>query len=369
MASRFFLKSALNKLNPNDETSLEQIIVDSTTAASKAIENTGDKIDTRQVEEALKNALMNEVQKEIKDNATLNAIHDAVMSDKPLEDKILGASQKLLSEKQSKVVGGIMDQLRFVKELEAQQKAEFEAEQRAQADRQKQAAAELFESEMATRSRSASQSESAAGGEKGIGSLDGKPRDRKIDRKNLHADLAQELPISIRYNYNGVNDADKPMNYEGDWIKWENQCRDGCRIEILKTKIIDQTHYYDKLGNFNGRFSKGVQFSLLLLGSSIVYVQASGADMTLIRDWNIVGGGLTTFLTTIYNYWQFGKKSMHFAKVVTSLKLLKGWIESKLVLPYDQRYSPYDIYMIASKAYEAIIQDAEEGARQSTSAA
>jgi hypothetical protein len=162
MASRFFLKSALNKLNVNDETPLEQIIVDSTTAASKAIENSGDKIDTRQVEEALKNALMNEVQKEIKDNATLNAIHDAVMSDKPLEEKILGASQKLLSEKQSKVVGGIMDQLRYVKELEAQQKAEFEAEQRAQADRQKQAAAELFESEMATRSRSASQSESAA---------------------------------------------------------------------------------------------------------------------------------------------------------------------------------------------------------------
>ena len=56
MASRFFLKSALNKLNPNDETPLEQIIVDSTTAASKAIENTGDKIDTRQVEEALKMA-------------------------------------------------------------------------------------------------------------------------------------------------------------------------------------------------------------------------------------------------------------------------------------------------------------------------
>lgn len=365
MASRFFMNSALNKLN-SSETPLEQIIVDSTTAASKAIEKAdNEKIDTRQVEDALKAAIMNEVQKEIKDNATLSAIHDAVMSDKPLEDKLLGASQKFLSEKQSKVVGGIMDQLKFVKELEAQQKAEFEAEQRAQAERQKQAAAEL-ELETLSRSRSASQSESA-GGEKGIVSQDGKPRDRKIDRKNLHADLAQELPISIRYNYNGVNDADKPMNYESDWIKWENQCRDGCKIEILKNKIIDQTHYYDKLSAFNGRFSKGVQFSLLLLGSSIVYVQASGADMTLIRDWNIVGGGLTTFLTTIYNYWQFGKKSMHFAKVVTSLKLLKGWIESKLVLPYDQRYSPYDIYMIASKAYEAIIQDAEEGARQSTS--
>jgi hypothetical protein len=47
---------------------------------------------------------------------------------------------------------------------------------------------------------------------------------------------------------------------------------------------------------------------------------------------------------------------------------LKGWIESKLVLPFDQRFSPFDIYMIGAKAYDAIIQDAEEGTRQSTTA-
>ena len=167
--------------------------------------------------------------------------------------------------------------------------------------------------------------------EKGI-TLDGKHRDRKIDRKNLHSDLAQELPISIRFNYNGVNDQDKPFNYESDWMKWNTQ--GDCKIDILKQKICDGIHNYDKLSSLNGRLSKGVQFSLLLLGSSIVYVQASGADMTMIRDWNIVGGGLTTFLTTIYNYWQFGKKSMHFAKVVTNLKLLKGWLDSKIVLPF-----------------------------------
>jgi hypothetical protein len=306
-----------------------------------------------QINKVIVDEISNEIQKQIPSSVT--TLLNAAQSNLSTEDKIKTVSKTLLNDKQNKIVNGVLDQLQAVKDLEKRQLDAY-------TEQQKQQSFSLV-------STSGSNPDENKEDEIGINTADGKPRDRKIDRKNLHADLAQELPISIRYNYNGVNDHDKPFNYEGDWMKWSKQAElEGCKLQILRQKIIDATVEYEKLSGLNGKLSKGVQFSLLLLGSSIVYVQASGADMTLIRDWNIVGGGMTTLLTTIYNYWQFGKKSMHYGKVVTNLKLLRGWLESKLVLPFDQRFSPYDIFMIGSKAYDAIIQDAEEGTRQTTTA-
>ena len=305
-----------------------------------------------QINKAIVDGISNEIQKQIP--SSVNTLVNSLSSNQSIEDKISTASKTLLNEKQNKIVHGVLDQIQIVKDLEQRQIDAYKQQQKPS-----------FSTISSASDANAENKEE----ELGINTADGKPRDRKIDRKNLHSDLAQELPISIRFNYNGVNDHDQPFNYEGDWLKWSKQAElEGCKLQILRQKIIDATAQYDKLSDVNGKLSKSVQFSLLLLGSSIVYVQASGADMSLIRDWNIVGGGMTTLLTTIYNYWQFGKKSMHYAKVETNLKLLRGWIESKLVLPFDQRFSPYDIYMIGSKAFDAIIQDAEQGTRQATTA-
>ncbi len=191
-----------------------------------------------------------------------------------------------------------------------------------------------------------------------------KKRHRKIDRKALHSDLVAELPISIRYGYNTVGDDDQPENYVGDWQSWNAGGKD--RIEGLIQTIDESIAEFDKKSTFNVKCAKSIQFSLLFLGSSIVYVQASGADYRIISDWNIVGGALTTACTMVYNFFNFGKRGPHFARVVTNLRLLRGWIQSKVVLPVEHRFSPYDIFMIATKAYENILQEAEQGDKAAT---
>ena len=191
-----------------------------------------------------------------------------------------------------------------------------------------------------------------------------KKRHRKLDRKALHSDLVAELPISIRYGYNTVGDDDQPENYVGDWQSWNAGGKD--RIDGLIQTIDESIAEFDKKSAFNVKCAKSIQFSLLFLGSSIVYVQASGADYRVISDWNIVGGALTTACTMVYNFFNFGKRGPHFARVVTNLRLLRGWIQSKVVLPVEHRFSPYDIFMISTKAYENILQEAEQGDKAAT---
>jgi len=211
--------------------------------------------------------------------------------------------------------------------------------------------------------KSRSNSVTSAGGE--ILAVSGeKTRSRKLDRKALHSDLVAELPLSIRYGYNTVGDDDSPHNYVNDWQGWSAGGVD--RLEELLKAIDLSVGAFDMKSNFNVKCAKSIQFCLLVLGSSIVYVQASGASTSVIANWNIVGGALTTACTMVYNFFNFGKRGPHFARIVTNLRLLKGWIQSKIVLPVEHRFSPYDIFMIANKAYETILQEAEQGDKAAT---
>lgn len=210
--------------------------------------------------------------------------------------------------------------------------------------------------------KSRSNSVATTGGELNVSGE--KTRSRKLDRKALHSDLVAELPLSIRYGYNTVGDDDSPHNYVNDWNGWSSGGVD--RLEELIKAIDLSVSAFDQKSNFNVKCAKSIQFCLLVLGSSIVYVQASGASHSVIASWNIVGGAMTTACTMVYNFFNFGKRGPHFARIVTNLRLLKGWIQSKIVLPVEHRFSPYDIFMIANKAYETILQEAEQGDKAAT---
>ena len=112
------------------------------------------------------------------------------------------------------------------------------------------------------------------------------------------------------------------------------------------------------MGKFNSNVDKGIQFSLLVLGSGVVYVEAAKASTNVISKWNIVAGALTTFATIVYNFFKFDKKGPHYTMTSNNIRKLRSWIEAKLILPIDKRFSPFDIYSMGFKAYQTIIEEA-----------
>jgi len=188
-------------------------------------------------------------------------------------------------------------------------------------------------------------------------------RSRKDDRRLLASDLGSELPITLRYNDNVHVDNKEPVdNYTAEWSLWTQDGMD--KIEDLLLMLDELERKYISSSKFNTRIGKAIQFSLLILGSGIVYVQASGANTDLIQKWNIAGGAATTIATTLYNFFGFAKKGPHFGTVAQNLKKLKCWIESKLVLPVEKRFSPFDIYIIATKALQVIMEEAQQGKQE-----
>ena len=94
---------------------------------------------------------------------------------------------------------------------------------------------------------------------------------------------------------------------------------------------------------------------MLIISSAIVYIQASSANAELIQRFNICSGGLATVCSSLLSYCKFAQKSVHYGTIKGNLQRLRCWIESKLVLPEHKRYSPYDIFIIGKRAYDAIL--------------
>ncbi len=183
-------------------------------------------------------------------------------------------------------------------------------------------------------------------------------RIRKVDRKNLFSELCSELPITLKYTEGNLDGNDTVLNYAQEWKQWyEVDERDELKELIDELKRLEEK--YKILGKFNTNIDKGIQFSLLVLGSGVVYVEASKASTEVISKWNIVAGALTTTATIVYNFFKFDKKGPHYNTISNNIRKLRSWIEGKMILPIDKRYSPFDIYSISFKAYQSIIEEAQ----------
>ena len=198
--------------------------------------------------------------------------------------------------------------------------------------------------------------------------VNGTTRNRKIDRRNLANDILAELPISIRFNENAFIDGNQdPTNYLQDWEQWnENLDDDGYDLlEVLLMTIAEDELKYKRSSNRNNYWNKGIQTALFVMGTAIVYIQASSTSAEVITRFNVASGIGTSIATMLLGLGNFAKKGPHFNKTSSNLMRLRCWIENKLILPLDRRYSPYDIYTIAKIAHEAILLEAKQGLNES----
>ena len=188
-------------------------------------------------------------------------------------------------------------------------------------------------------------------------------RNRKTDRRILASDLSSELPISFRYNESvNIDNDETPENYAEDWKMWLESGQD--QLDILLEQIYMDERKYKKMANRNGLAARTIQFGLLFLGSAIVYLQASNAGLEVTNKFTIASGAGTTICSSLLSFCGFAKKAPHYSNVKSNMQRLRSWIESKLVLPESKRFSPYDIFIIARKAYDTILLDASEGLNQ-----
>ncbi len=185
------------------------------------------------------------------------------------------------------------------------------------------------------------------------------PRKRRVDRQLLANDLSSELPITLRYNENVHVDNEVEIdNYTNEWTMWVEDGLD--KLDELIMLLDELENKYKSSSRRNKYVANSIQFLNLLLGSGIVYVQSSTTNAELIRDWNTVAGGLSTISTMIYNYFGFAKKTGQYASIASNIYKLNCWIKSKLILPVDKRFSPFDIYIIGTKALQVILEEAQQ---------
>ncbi len=185
------------------------------------------------------------------------------------------------------------------------------------------------------------------------------PRKRRVDRQLLANDLSSELPITLRYNENVHVDNEVEIdNYTNEWTMWVEDGLD--KLDELIMLLDELEDKYKSSSRRNKYVANSIQFLNLLLGSGIVYVQASTTNAELIRDWNTVAGGLSTVSTMVYNYFGFAKKTGQYASIASNIYKLNCWIKSKLILPVDKRFSPFDIYIIGTKALQVILEEAQQ---------
>ncbi len=186
------------------------------------------------------------------------------------------------------------------------------------------------------------------------------PRTRKADRRNLANDILAELPISIRFNDSINTDNDEmPVNYIEDWEMWIDE--DEHKLDALIEEIKVAEEKYKRSASFNHNCARFIQFSLLLFGSSVVYLQAAGTNSDAVSKFTIASSSCTTIATTFLTFFSFSKKSPHYAKISYMCKRLRNWVEKLIIMPIHKRSSPYDIYTIAKITFEAIITEAKEG--------
>ncbi len=185
-------------------------------------------------------------------------------------------------------------------------------------------------------------------------------RSRKLDRRNLSNDILAELPISIRFNDSiNIDNNETLENYIDDWKKWDDE--DCNKLDILIEEIWTEEEKYKHSASFNHNCARGIQFTLILMGMSGIFLQSKGASPETVNNYTIASSALTTLTSSLLTFFSFAKKAPHFAKISFMLRRLRNWVEKLLIIPVDKRCSPYDIYTIAKITFEAILNEAKEG--------
>ena len=185
-------------------------------------------------------------------------------------------------------------------------------------------------------------------------------RSRKLDRRNLSNDILAELPISIRFNDSiNIDNNETLDNYIEDWKKWDDD--DSNKLDILIEEIWTEEEKYKQSASFNHNCARGIQFTLILMGMSGIFLQSKGASPETVNNYTIASSALTTLTSSLLTFFSFSKKAPHFAKISFMLRRLRNWVDKLLIIPVDKRCSPYDIYTIAKITFEAILNEAKEG--------
>jgi hypothetical protein len=197
-------------------------------------------------------------------------------------------------------------------------------------------------------------------------------RTRKSDRKVLANDILSELPITIRYDPGiYLDNNESPSNYCDDWKQWEHQIdiddHNNDQLLSLLEEIKFNEQKYKKLSSKHNFWNQTIQTALFIMGTAIVYVQASGTTPEVVNRFNVASGIGTSVASLALSIGKFAKKSPHFAIIASNLSKLRSWIENKLILPREKRFSPFDIFIIAKMAKDSILLQAKTGLEDSKS--
>jgi len=178
----------------------------------------------------------------------------------------------------------------------------------------------------------------------------------KIRKNIFHSNTTKpEIPVQKQLSSSSNSDViiNIPQQGDQDPSLWNSNIEDEiaqiaecCRGEADQSKSVGETYL---------KYSKYLQVSLIILGSTSVYISASQIPTEIKESINVVLGASTTIVSSIYTMFSFSKKGAIYKDVGQGLDNLSRILRCEILKPIVSRQSVNELILFAQMTRDKLL--------------
>jgi len=172
-------------------------------------------------------------------------------------------------------------------------------------------------------------------------------------RKNIAESNQHDLT-----NISDENHDSAVINIDESTFEWNKNIEEEilniaqcCKDEALNSKSQGELYL---------RYSKYLQLSLIILGSTSVYISASPIASSVKEPINVVLGAFTTIISSVYTMFSFSKKGLIYKEVGQSLDNLARILRCEILKPIDARQSVNELILFSQMSRDKYLKKLDQ---------
>jgi len=159
-------------------------------------------------------------------------------------------------------------------------------------------------------------------------------------RTNLADSNKNDIVIQVSDEHNDLN-----IPSQDSSIIWNKEIEE--EIMNIAQCCKDEAYNAKSQGDTFLKYSKYLQLSLIILGSTSVYISASPIESNIKEPINVVLGAFTTIISSVYTMFSFSKKGLVYKEVGQSLDNLARILRCEILKPIDTRQSVNELILFS----------------------
>ena len=159
-------------------------------------------------------------------------------------------------------------------------------------------------------------------------------------RSNIADSNKNDFVIQVSDEHNDLN-----IPSQDSSIIWNKEIEE--EIMNIAQCCKDEAYNAKSQGDTFLKYSKYLQLSLIILGSTSVYISASPIESNIKEPINVVLGAFTTIISSVYTMFSFSKKGLVYKEVGQSLDNLARILRCEILKPIDTRQSVNELILFS----------------------